>query len=65
MVENHPSLAKIMGFKKVEIKTVKLKDNNSIILELLDWEISQIKKRLNKKNKFKWNYSLCYYCEKY
>ena len=49
MVENHPSLAKIMGFKKVEIKTVKLKDNNSIILELLDWRYPKSKKDLIKK----------------
>lgn len=44
MIENHPSLAKIMGFKKVEIKTVKLKNKDNIVLELLEWRYPKGKK---------------------
>ena len=46
LIENHPSLAKIMGFKKVEVKTVKLKDRNSIILELLEWRYPKTKQTI-------------------
>jgi hypothetical protein len=49
LLENHPSLAKIMGFKKIEVKTVKLKDRNSIILELLEWRYPKIKQTISKK----------------
>ena len=34
-IETDPSLAKIMGLKRVEVKTVKLKDEESVVLELL------------------------------
>lgn len=49
LTESHPSLAKIMGLPRVKIKTVKLKDKNSVILELLDWKYPKMKKDVIKK----------------
>jgi len=48
-IETHPSLAKIMGLNRVKIKTVKLKYNNKIILELLNWIFPKVKKNFVKK----------------
>ncbi len=48
-IENDPSLAKIMGLKRVKIKTVKLKNDKSIILELLSWRYPKVKKDIIKK----------------
>jgi catechol 2,3-dioxygenase-like lactoylglutathione lyase family enzyme len=48
-IETDPSLAKIMGLKRVEVKTVKLKDEKSVVLELLCWRYPKVKKDISKK----------------
>jgi predicted enzyme related to lactoylglutathione lyase len=48
-IENDKSLAKIMGLEQVKIKTVKLKNDKIIILELLKWYYPKSNKNLIKK----------------
>jgi len=48
-IENDKSLGRIMGLEKVKIKTVKLKNDKTIILELLKWYYPKSKKNLIKK----------------
>ena len=51
ITEDHFSLAKVMGFDRVKIKTIKLKSKkNNTMVELLYWKIPKSNKKQNFKN---------------